>query len=97
VTAEPLLTARQVADLLGFAAGTVLDKFERGELPGFKLPGGAVRFRASELEAWLDGCRRGPEVQAGAGGEAPTAPRMRPPAGVVSAMPTVRLGGEEHA
>ena len=60
VTLERLLTARELADVLGFTAGAVLDQFERGDLPGFKLPNGAVRFRASEIEAWLDGCRRGP-------------------------------------
>ena len=64
---EPLLTARQVAELLGFKAGTVLDQFERGELPGFKLPNGAVRFRASELEAWLEGCRAQPAASVAPG------------------------------
>jgi excisionase family DNA binding protein len=64
---EPLLTARQLGDLLGYSAGTVLDKFEVGQLPGYKLPGGAVRFRASEIEAWLAGCRRGPLAVAGKG------------------------------
>jgi hypothetical protein len=43
-------------------AAIVLDQFERGDLPGFKLPNGTVRFRASELEQWLDACRRGPEA-----------------------------------
>ena len=57
---ERLLTARELADLLGFTPGTVLDKWERGELPGFKLPGGAVRFRESEILAWLETHRRGP-------------------------------------
>jgi excisionase family DNA binding protein len=62
MSVERLLTARELADYLGFAPGTVLDKFERNELPGFKLPGGAVRFRWSEIEAWLEQARRGPRV-----------------------------------
>jgi excisionase family DNA binding protein len=65
MTPERLLTARELADVLGFTAGTVLDQFERGDLPGFKLPNGAVRFRASEIEAWLDECRRGPGTSLG--------------------------------
>jgi excisionase family DNA binding protein len=48
-----LLTARQVADRLGVSAETVLRWTRRGELPGFRLPGGALRFREDELEDWL--------------------------------------------
>ena len=57
--AERLMTAREVADYLGFAPATVLDWFEAGRLPGFKL-GTAVRFRASEVEAWLEQRRVAP-------------------------------------
>jgi excisionase family DNA binding protein len=60
---DRLLTARELADFLGLSPSTVLDKWERGELPGFKLPGGAVRFRPSEIEEWLEGCRRGPRLE----------------------------------
>jgi excisionase family DNA binding protein len=81
MTPEPLLTARQVADLLGFAPATIVDWYEAGKLPGFKL-GGRLRFRPSEVEAWIEARR------AGAGGEAPTTPRQRPPGGVVSLTPT---------
>jgi len=62
---EPLLTARELGKLLGLSTATVLDWFEAGKLPGFKLGGGSaapVRFRASEAEAWLERCRRGPQV-----------------------------------
>ena len=48
-----LLTARQVGDRLGVSAETILRWTRRGDLPGFKLPGGAIRFRAAELDAWL--------------------------------------------
>ena len=59
MVSERLVTARQLAEVLGLSASTVLDMWERGELPGFKI-GRAVRFRPSEVEAWLEGCRRGP-------------------------------------
>ncbi len=56
---DQLLTAAKLADYLGFSASTILDMWERGDLPGFKI-GRAVRFRPAEVEAWLEGCRRGP-------------------------------------
>lgn len=61
--AERLLTARELAELLGLSPATVLDRFERGDLPGFRLfgrKGGPVRFRASEVQAMLEGWRVGP-------------------------------------
>jgi len=54
------LTARELAELLGLSPATVLDWFEAGKLPGFKLGGRAVRFRESEVLAWLEQSRRGP-------------------------------------
>ena len=58
---ERLLTAREVADLLGMSPATILDWFESGRLPGFKL-GRAVRFRASDVDAWLEAQRVGVKV-----------------------------------
>src|SRR4051794_36679965 len=49
----PLLRARDVAELFNLSANTVLDWFERGQLPGFKINGGPVRFSRVELEEWL--------------------------------------------
>lgn len=60
MSTDRLLTARQVAEYLGYAPATVLDKWERGELPGFRLSSRAVRFRESEIEAWLESRRGGP-------------------------------------
>ena len=57
---ERLVSARELAGLLGLSTATVLDWFEADRLPGFKLGGRAVRFRASEVEAWLEESRRGP-------------------------------------
>jgi excisionase family DNA binding protein len=51
---ERLLTARDVADLLGLTVETVLRWYRRRVLPGYKLPGGPIRFREAELEAWLE-------------------------------------------
>jgi len=48
-----LLTARHVAELLGVSAETVLRWTRRGELPAFRLPGGAIRYREADLDVWL--------------------------------------------
>ena len=53
---ERLLTARELAEHLGFTAGTIVDWFEAGEIPGFKL-GGRLRFRLSEVETWMEAHR----------------------------------------
>jgi excisionase family DNA binding protein len=60
---ESLLTARELAELLGLSPSTVLDWFEAGRLPGFRLggrKGGPVRFRQSEVLAELETWRVGP-------------------------------------
>jgi predicted DNA-binding transcriptional regulator AlpA len=57
---ERLLTARELGELLGLSTATVLDRFERGDLPGFRLfgrKGGPVRFQLSEILEALDGWR----------------------------------------
>jgi len=48
-----LLTAREVADLLGMSTETVLRWVRQGRLPAFRLPGGAIRFREDEIDGWL--------------------------------------------
>jgi excisionase family DNA binding protein len=47
---DRLLTARELGEYLGLSSATVLDKWERGELPGFKF-GRAVRFDLDEVLA----------------------------------------------
>ena len=54
---ERLLTTRQVADFLGVSPETVLRRWRRGELPGYRLSSNVLRFRESELEAWLERTR----------------------------------------
>ncbi len=51
---DRLLTTRQVADYLGLSPETVLRRYRGGELPGIRLASNVLRFRESELEAWLD-------------------------------------------
>jgi excisionase family DNA binding protein len=48
-----LLTARAVAELLHVSTETVLRWTRRGELPAIRLPGGAIRYRADDLDVWL--------------------------------------------
>jgi excisionase family DNA binding protein len=66
---DHLLTARELAEYLGLRPGTVLDKWERGELPGFKF-GRAVRF---DLDVVLATGRQGRRER-----EAPSNPSQRP-------------------
>jgi excisionase family DNA binding protein len=53
VSAAPLLTARQVAELLAVSPETVLRWTRKGELPAIRLPSGAIRYRPDELDRWL--------------------------------------------
>jgi excisionase family DNA binding protein len=86
---ERLLKARDVAEMLGVEMGTVLDRFQAGDLPGFRLygrKGGPVRFRLSEIEAWLeDRCRVG--TLSGDNAIGPAAPKRSGPG----------TGGQSHA
>jgi excisionase family DNA binding protein len=55
-----LLTARVVAQRLGLCTETVLAWVRDGELPAFRLPGGAIRFDEGELDQWLQARRAAP-------------------------------------
>jgi excisionase family DNA binding protein len=94
-----LLTARELAEYLGVSADTVLDWFEGGKLPGFRLggrKGGPVRFRLEEIEATLQGWHvNGPST----GGESVTQPLEARPADYPSRRhPTlIEQGGEGDA
>jgi excisionase family DNA binding protein len=66
---ERLVTAAELAELLGFSPATIVDWAESGSLPCFKI-GGRLRFRESEVLDWLEGRRvNGPEA---GGGVSPT-------------------------
>lgn len=51
--AMTLLTAREVAERLAVSTETVLRWTRGGTLPGFRLPGGALRYQEAELTEWL--------------------------------------------
>jgi excisionase family DNA binding protein len=52
---ERLLTLKEVADFVGVAPATLYQWRHRGEGPtGYKFGSGRVRYRMSEVQAWLD-------------------------------------------
>jgi excisionase family DNA binding protein len=53
-TAERLLTTREVADRLRVNAETVLRWHRRGDLPSVRLSTRAIRFRETDVEAFVE-------------------------------------------
>ena len=53
-TNDPLLPAREVAQLLGVTVGYLATRRFEGKGPRFVKVGASVRYRASDLDAWLD-------------------------------------------
>jgi excisionase family DNA binding protein len=49
---ESMMTARQVAELLGVHENWVYDQAASGELPSYKI-GGTRRFDPEELRGWI--------------------------------------------
>jgi excisionase family DNA binding protein len=49
-----LLTARDVAELVGLSTETILRRYRAGEIPGFRLASNVLRFDRAEVEAWLE-------------------------------------------
>jgi excisionase family DNA binding protein len=56
---DRLLTTREVAAFLGVSPETVLRRWRAGELPGYRLGSNVLRFRESEIEAWLESAAHG--------------------------------------
>ena len=54
---ESMMSARQVAELLGVHENWVYDQAARGALPSYKL-GGTRRFDPEELRGWLSAHRQ---------------------------------------
>ena len=52
---DRLLTTREVALFLSVSPETVLRRWRRGEISGVRLASNVLRFRGSEIEAWIDG------------------------------------------
>jgi excisionase family DNA binding protein len=86
---ERLLTSRELAEVLGFSSSTIQDWYEAGKIPGFRI-GGRLRFRPSEVEAWLETKRPSAEEKLS------TTPQA-PGRGVVSMRSTTPLRGGEDA
>lgn len=59
---DRFLTAREVAEMLGLSTETVLRRWRAGEIPGYRLSSNVLRFRSSDMEAWLQGLRVGQPV-----------------------------------
>jgi excisionase family DNA binding protein len=55
--ADRLLTTRQVAEFLGLSPETVLRRYRAGELLGYRLGSNVLRFRESDVEAFLEARR----------------------------------------
>jgi predicted DNA-binding transcriptional regulator AlpA len=93
---DRLLTAPELGDYLGLSTSTVLDRWERGDLPGFRLfgrKGGPVRFRLSEVDAVREGWRvNGP----GAGEEVSPTPTADPARRLVFQLSPTPNREEEH-
>ena len=49
---DKLVNAREAANLLGVCAQPIYQKFEKGEIPGYRL-GKALRFDAMELKKFM--------------------------------------------
>ncbi len=66
---EPLITADQLASLLGLHPMTIYSRYRRGEIRGMKLGAKTLRFRYSEalddMQAFVDGRTREGRVAKG--------------------------------
>jgi excisionase family DNA binding protein len=56
--AERLLSSQELAQLTGFDVGWVYGQVEAGKIPHYKV-GKYLRFKPSEIAAWLE-AQRGP-------------------------------------
>lgn len=52
-TLRPLLSRREVADLLGVSTRSVARYTEDGYLPCVRLPSGTVRYRPEDVDAFI--------------------------------------------
>ena len=50
---ERLLRTREVAELVALSPETILRRHRAGELRGVRLASNVLRFRESDVEAWL--------------------------------------------
>jgi excisionase family DNA binding protein len=57
MTEEAFLSTAAVAARLGLSPESVLRRFRRGELTGYRLASNVLRFRAADLDAYLEARR----------------------------------------
>lgn len=60
-----LLTVGEVAELTGFAEGTLRHWVSEKRIPVVRISPRCVRFRLSDIEEWLEGKVIGPIVPSG--------------------------------
>jgi excisionase family DNA binding protein len=68
---DRLLTTREVAEYLGFSPETLLRRHRSGELVGIQFASNVLRFRASEIESWLEECSQPVRPNRAARGQRP--------------------------
>ena len=59
MTADDVMTVREVADYLKVRDRTIYRLVGNGEMPGFKV-GGSWRFRKAEIDRWTEANAVGP-------------------------------------
>lgn len=65
-TPERPLTVKQVAELLGVAAQTVVNYADEGKLKHWRLPSGHRRFRREDIEPFMAPASAAPEPESAA-------------------------------
>ena len=77
---DRLLTAREVGELVGLSTETILRRWRRGEILGFRLATNVLRFDPVEVHAWVESCRAVASVRSEAHTAASVSePRMNVP------------------
>lgn len=61
VESEPFVSAAVIGEHLDLSPKTVYAMARRGEMPSYRV-GGSVRFRISDIDAWLAAKVRGTEA-----------------------------------
>jgi excisionase family DNA binding protein len=62
-TEDRLLTPRQLSAYIGLEVGTIYNRVSRGEIP-YEKAGRLLRFRKSDIDAWLSAHNEQPAIVA---------------------------------
>jgi excisionase family DNA binding protein len=68
MTSDPLLNAKQVAEFLGMATGSVYHLVSQRRIPVVRISARCVRFRRADIEAWVAAKVENPNLQDSSGG-----------------------------